>query len=292
MFDIESYYEASSAEEAVTYLAQNPDALIISGGTDVLIRLREGRIRRASLVGISRIPECTALSIDQDGRIFIGAAVTFRHIQDSPIVQQHLPLLALAVDQVGGPQIRNMGTLGGNLCNGMPSADSAPSMLAFEAQVHILSASGSRTCPVTEFYRSAGITVLEPGELVTGFSFEPRHYRAFGGHYIKYSMRKAMDIATVSCAVLLRLEADRRTIADARVCMGVVAPTPVRLPETESILQGCGPESFDTAAQTLRQEISPRSSWRAKEDFRRHIAGEIFLQAAQTAYVQAGGAVE
>lgn len=289
MFDIASYYEAPSAEDAVEYLAQRPEALIISGGTDVLIRLREGRIHRASLVGITRIPSCTAISMDQAGRIFIGSAVTFRHIQDSPIVKEHLPLLALAVDQIGGPQIRNMGTLGGNLCNGMPSADSAPSMLAFEAQVHILSASGSRTCPVTEFYRSTGVTALAPGELVTGFSFTPEHYRAFAGHYIKYSMRQAMDIATVSCAVLLRLEEDRHTIGDVRVSMGVVAPTPVRLPETEAALRGRGPEVFGSAAQTLRREISPRSSWRAKEDFRRHIAGEIFFQAVQTAYLQAGG---
>lgn len=290
MFDIQDYCEAATLEEAVAYLAATPGAIPVAGGTDVLIKLREGKLPKAKLVGLTRIPGLAGVRLGADESIQIGAATTFKQLTRDSIVAQHIPLLAYAVDQVGGPQVRNMGTLGGNIANAATSADSAPTLLAMNATVHLAGPKGARACPITDFYLGAGKSRMEPGEILTGFSIAKQDYEGFRGHYIKYAMRGAMDIATLSMAAYLKASQDG-TVQDARVAVGVAAPTPIRLPRAEEALVGTKLDeaALDAAWRCAREELSPRTSWRASREFRLQIARELFRRTVLHAYGQQEG---
>lgn len=130
MYDIENYYNAETIKEAVTLLKEHPDARVISGGSDVLIKIREGKMAGTSLVSIRDIKEIKGIRQMESGDIYIGAGTTFSHVTNDPVIQKLIPVLGEAVDQVGGPQVRNIGTIGGNVCNGAVSADSAPTLFS------------------------------------------------------------------------------------------------------------------------------------------------------------------
>ena len=142
MYDITGYYEANTIDEAAALLAEHPGARIICGGSDVLIKTREGKMAGCELVSIRKIPELYGVVLTEDGDIRIGAATTFSHITGDPVIQKYIPVLGEAVDQVGGPQVRNIGTIGGNLCNGAVSADSAPTACSLEVLLEIASPMG------------------------------------------------------------------------------------------------------------------------------------------------------
>lgn len=290
MFDIASYYEPMSLREALGFLSENPEARPIAGGTDLLIRLREGRLQNQSLMGLTRIPELSEIRLEDDGTVFLGSCSTFKRIETHPLTRKLLPLLSEAAAQVGGPQIRNMGTLGGNVVNGAVSADTPPALICYNAVALINDTDGERTCPVEKLYLGPGRTNLKPGELLKGFRIERESYEGGSGKYIKFAMREAMDIATLSMAALLFPSAEASHIRHARLCAGVAAPTPLRLTRTEEALQGCLPtqEVLDTAVKILLTEISPRSSWRASEDFRRQIAKELLCRAVREAWQRGG----
>ena len=221
MYDIENYYNAKSVSEAIALLTEHPDARIISGGSDVLIKIREGKMAGSSLVSIRDIEEIKGVEKKDSGDIYIGAGTVFSHITADPVIQECIPVLGEAVDQVGGPQIRNIGTIGGNICNG------------------------------------------------------------YHGHYIKYSMRNAMDIATLSCSVVSRIDSAKNILEDVRITFGVAAPVPYRCVETEELLKGQKPgeELYQKLEDSIRKEIHPRDSWRASRDFRLQIGGEIARRA-------------
>ena len=156
MYDIEQYYNAKTVSEAVMLLKEHPDARIISGGSDVLIKIREGRMAGTSLVSIRDIEEIKGITGNENGDILIGAGTVFSHITADPIIQKYIPVLGEAVDQVGGPQIRNIGTIGGNICNGAVSADSVPTVFSYNSLLHIANEDGGRITPVREFYLGPG----------------------------------------------------------------------------------------------------------------------------------------
>ena len=139
MYDIEKYYQAKDVADCIRALREDPDAVIISGGSDVLIKIREGKMAGCSLVSIHGIPELEGISMEEDGTIVIGPATTFSHITNNDIIKKHIPILGNAVDQAGGPQLRNIGTIGGNVCNGVTSADSASLSLIHISKITIFS---------------------------------------------------------------------------------------------------------------------------------------------------------
>ena len=198
MYDIDNYYNAKTIAEAVRLLKEHPEARVICGGSDVLIKIREGKYAGTSLVCVRDIRELQGVELMQSGDIYIGAATTFSHITDDPVIQQYIPVLGEAVDLVGGPQIRNIGTIGGNVCNGAVSADSAPTLFSLNAMVRTSDGNGGRTIPIEMFYKGPGRVDLLPGEIVTHLVIPEKEYLGYRGHYIKYSMRDAMDIATLS----------------------------------------------------------------------------------------------
>ena len=185
MFDIKSFYEASSVEDAVRALSADPDSEVISGGTDVLIRVREGKDAGKGLVSIHNIPELKGIEMEENGTILIRPATSFSHITNDPIIKKHLNMLGEAVDQVGGPQVRNTATIGGNICNGATSADSASTMCALNAVLTLQGPEGTRDVPITEFYTGPGRTVRKQNEVCTAFLIRREDYEGWEGHYIK-----------------------------------------------------------------------------------------------------------
>ena len=274
MFAIQHYQKAQSPEDAVRLLCADPEARLIAGGTDVLIKLRELDMAYTRLVDIHDLAALKPITLLPDGTLRVGAGATFTDIEQSPLIQTRLGMLGEAAASVAGPQIRNTGTLGGNLCNGAVSADTAAPVLALNGRLVILGPGGTRTTPALGFHTGPGKVALHPGELLLAVDFAPEDLD-WGAHYHKYAMREAMDIATIGCAAAVRLEGD--TIRAVRLAWSVAAPVPVRSPAAETAAQGASvaPDRLEATlaavAAAVEADVKPRSSWRASKEFRLHI---------------------
>ena len=256
MYDMKALYEASSVENAVALRLEHPEAQIIAGGSDVLVQMREGKRAGAELISIYGLDELRGITIDADENIRIGSLTSFSHITRDPIIQQYINVLGEAVDMVGGPQIRNIGTIGGNTCNGVTSADSSSTLHAWDAIVELTGKNGVRRLPIHEFYIKAGKVDIrvEDGEIQTAILIPKESYDRCWGHYIKYAMRNAMDIATLGCSVNVRLSEDKKTIQRARIAYGVAGPVPLRCATAEA----AGVPFYTDPAQMM-DEVKPEA---------------------------------
>ncbi len=291
MFDIQSYYEAKTVKDAVRALKKDKNAIVICGGTDVLIRIREGKDAGISLVGISRIPELGEVRRRENGDIEIGAAMTFARLTEDPVIRKYLPMLGEAVDQVGGPQTRAAGTIGGNIMNGATSADSAATLMTLNAEIVLEGPKGESVIPIREFYTGPGQTVRERTQVCKYFLIRKKEYSGWTGTYLKYGKRRAMEITTLGCAVRVKLSADKQTFKDVRLAYAVAAPTPVRCLKAESFLKGKAVSDADAReefAAIALTETSPRSSWRASKEFRQQLIGELAKRALQESVERSG----
>ena len=293
MYDMKALYQAQSVQDAVALRVAHPQAQIIAGGSDVLVQMREGKRAGAELISIYGLDELRGVTMESDGTLRIGSLTSFSHITRHPLIQQHMLVLGEAVDQVGGPQIRNIGTIGGNTCNGVTSADSASTLFAYDAVIELTGPEGVRHVPIQDFYIRAGQVDIRPGEIQTGILISRESYADTHGFYIKYAMRNAMDIATLGTSVNVRLSADKRTVERARVAFGVAGPVPLRAKTAEDLAAGkpLTAELAEEFAQAVKEDIHPRDSWRAAKDFRMHIAVECAKRAFREAVKRAGGAL-
>jgi len=291
MYDMKALYQAKDVADAVALRLQHPDAQIIAGGSDVLVQMREGKRAGVELISIYGLDELRGVRLEADGALRIGSLTSFSHITRDPLIQKHVNVLGEAVDQVGGPQIRNIGTIGGNTCNGVTSADSASTLFAYDAVIELMGPDGIRRVPIQEFYIRAGKVDIRPGEIQTAVLIAKDSYENTHGHYIKYAMRNAMDIATLGTSVNVRLSDDRRTVERARVAFGVAGPIPLRAVHAEELAAGqpISAELAESFARAVREDINPRDSWRAAKDFRMHIAVESARRAFLESVKLAGG---
>lgn len=291
MYDIGKFYQAADVEDAVRALVEDPEAVVISGGSDVLIKIREGKLAGCSLVSIHGIKELEGIRMEEDGTIVIGPATTFSHITNNDIIQKHIPMLGDAVDMAGGPQLRNIGTIGGNVCNGVTSADSASSLCCLAADLVLKGPDGVREVPISQWYTGPGRTVRNHDEVLTAIRIKKENYQGYGGQYIKYGKRNAMEIATLGCAVSVKLTEDKKHIQDLRLAYGVAAPTPIRCHTTEEAVKGM--ETGEALAQAVGkgalEEVNPRSSWRASREFRLQLVEELGRRAVKQAVINTGG---
>ena len=293
MYDMKALYEARSVQDAVRLLTEHPQAIIIAGGSDVLIKMREGKLAGCELVSIYGIDALRGISMDSDGTLRILPLTSFSHITRDPLIQKHIAVLGEAVDQVGGPQIRNIGTIGGNTCNGVTSADSASTLFAWDAVMEITGPQGVRQVPIQQFYIKAGQVALQHNELETAILIKKESYEGYRGHYIKYAMRNAMDIATCGCSVNVKLSADKKYIEDVRIAYGVAGPIPMRAPSAEAAAK-CKPVSMETVeafGEAALQDVNPRTSWRATKEFRLHLTRELAMRALKESILRSGGAL-
>ena len=284
MYDMKALYQAKSVEDAIALRLAHPEAQIIAGGSDVLVQMREGKRAGKELISIQTLDEIRGVKMEEDGTIRIGSLTSFSHITHDPIIQKYINVLGQAVDQVGGPQIRNIGTIGGNTCNGVTSADSSSTLHAWDAIVELTGPEGIRRLPISEFYIRAGKVDIREGEIQTGILIPKESYEDTYGHYIKYAMRNAMDIATLGTSVNVKLSEDKKTVLRARVAFGVAGPVPLRAKTAEAIAAG-QPVSMELAekfSQAVKEDINPRDSWRAAKDFRMHIA----VESAKRAFIE------
>ena len=271
MFDLDSYQKPETLDQALDMLVQDPLARPIAGGTDVLVRLRENKGEFKRLVDIHDLPELKGIRLEDDNALFVGSGTTFTDLMESELIRDKVPILAEAAATVAGPQIRNMATLGGNICNGAPSADGAAPLLVLEAEAELGKAGSSRTVPLTEFYLGPMKVDLGQDEILTGFRIKARDYQGWSGCYYKYAMRRAMDIATIGCAAACRVHGP--ALAGLRLAFIVAGPTPLRCFKTEQATKGADlePGLLDKISGLVLDDLAPRDSWRAAKDFREHI---------------------
>ena len=296
MYDMKALYEAESVENAIALRLEHPEAQIIAGGSDVLVQMREGKRAGKELISIYGLDELRGVTIDSEENIRIGSLTSFSHITRDPIIRKYINVLGEAVDMVGGPQIRNIGTIGGNTCNGVTSADSASTLHAWEAIVELTGKSGIRRLPIKDFYIRAGQVDIraEEGEIQTAILIPKESYENSFGHYIKYAMRNAMDIATLGCSVNVRLSPDKKTIARARIAYGVAGPVPMRCPSAEEAAKDkhLTLETAEDFSLAVLKDIHARDSWRASKAFREHIAVEMAKRCLIESIKRAGGVIE
>ncbi|MDC7237948.1 MAG: xanthine dehydrogenase FAD-binding subunit XdhB [Sphaerochaetaceae bacterium] len=291
MYDFNNIYQPKTVKEALEMKKAHPDALLLAGGSDILIQCREGRLAGRDVISIYTLDELRGICMEDDGTILIRPLTSFSHITNNPIIKKYIPTLGDAVDQIGGPQIRNIGTIGGNICNGVTSADSATTLKTYDAILEIASVDGIRILPYADFSKGPGRVDLREGEMLTGIRIKKDSYENTFGKYIKYSMRRAMDIATLGCSVNVRLTEDKKKVDRVRIAFGVAGPVPLRALSAEESLKGqlISEELLEAASQAVMADVNPRNSWRASKDFRIQLIKELTRRALRSSIEQAGG---
>ncbi|MBK8740636.1 MAG: xanthine dehydrogenase family protein subunit M [Betaproteobacteria bacterium] len=265
------YFEPTSVAEAAALAARfGASASFIAGGTDLVIQMRRGLRHPAQLIDLQRIAGLDAIAI-AGGQIRIGGLTRHRAIERNPYFRASLHALVESAEVIGGFQVRNVGTVGGNLCNASPAADLSPILLVLDATVHLAGTGGERTLPLADFLQGPGRTGRAPDELLTAVSCAappPASATAF----IKQGRRAAMEISVVSVAALVTLAADGRCL-DARIAVGAAAPQALRMPAVESMLRGAAlsEAALAEAGRIAAAACAPLSDVRASAAYRRHL---------------------
>jgi CO/xanthine dehydrogenase FAD-binding subunit len=260
-----------------------PRGKIIAGGTDLVVSLRKGEAQPQILIDITRIPELRRIE-EAGGKIRVGAAVTHGEIASSKLIQQYGKVLSDAASWVGSPQIRNLGTIGGNIVNASPAADTLPALMVLEATGRVLSPGTDREVPLCELLRGPYQSTLIPVELLAQVSF-PKLSSDFRTGFIRLARRAAMAISRMSVAVALRMAQGEDRIDEARISAGAVMPTPRRMSEAESILRGKTPDegTMKKAAQCISGTMVRRSGVRPSTAYKAPVVEALFLRCMRQA---------
>ncbi|MFQ5523780.1 MAG: FAD binding domain-containing protein [Acidimicrobiia bacterium] len=275
------YHRPATLEEALRLATEIPGSRFIAGGTDLLVPESNGRLAPPALISLRRLPELGDISVSD--RVRIGATVPLTDILAHPEISTRYPALAASIRVLGSPQIRNVATLGGNLCNASPAADTAPALLAYAATVEIRGLEATRELPLEDFFLGPGETALQPGEILTAVWLAPP---AEGARSVFLRQgRVTMDLAIASVAAFARF--DGASFTGVRLAAGAVAPTPVRLRRTEAVVEGTSLDSGirAEAAKIAREEISPISDLRSSASYRTHLTG-VFVERALIALTE------
>ena len=260
-----------TVDECVTILAERPgDTKLVAGGTDLLVQLKNGMLRPSCVVDLSGIAALRAVHRANGAGLRLGAAVTARTIERDAHIRSGYPALAESGALVGSLQIRNLATVGGNLCNAAPSADMAPPLVALGAEAVIAGPNGTRRVPLDAFFTGVRQTVLGADEILLELVVPAPGPRS-GGHYLRHTPRRELDIAVVGVASQVSL--DDGKCRSARIALAAVAPTPVRATAAEQALVGREPTRavIARAAELAVQAAKPISDQRGSADFRRHL---------------------
>ena len=281
------FFRPDSLGELVKML-DGTDGKVVAGGTDVVPRMRRGLFSTPLLLDASHIAELNFIEAVDD-QIAIGTLTTHQEIADSALIQSVNPALASAAASVGCSQTRHRGTLGGNIANASPAADTVPPLLVFDAQVRLVRLNGERSMPLREFLVGPGKTKLEPGELIHSVTFS-RLSGSWGVAYQKVGKRNGMAISVVGVAAAVVLDFDGK-VQDARVALGSVAPTVVRSPRAEKMLieREAGSDAVQDAADAVVADIAPISDVRSTAEYRLHAARILTRRVLIQAIEQAQG---
>ena len=273
------YHQPESLADAVDLAARfGGEASFLAGGTDLIVQIERGRVAPRHVIGLGRVPGLAGIEVN--GRITLGARVTHRAIEQTPALAGPLRCLVEGAEVIGGHQVRNVATIGGNLVNASPAADLVPCLLALDGVVTLVGPGGEREVPIERFLLGPTRTARRPDELVTRVdlpALPPRAATAF----LKAGRRRAMEISVVCVAARLDLDATLERCLEARVVLGAVAPTAVRAHAAERLLEGqpVGGEAFRRAAEAAQEACRPIDDVRASAGFRQHLVGVLVRRA-------------
>lgn len=271
----------ASLDELWRGFEDNPAATVYTGGTDLLVRMYKGVLNPESLICLERIKELKGVR-DAGEEIFIGACSTHTELLSDPVIAEGLPILRRALAVIGSPLIRNMGTIGGNICTASPAGDTLPPLYVLQAEVELCSKKGARRIPICDFIKGPGSTCLQTGEIVSAIWVKkPLEYNLH--HFEKVGRRNALACSVVSLAALLRIGEDG-VVEKASLAWGSVGPTVVMSPEAERMLIGgrLSRERIQDSASLAREAVRPISDIRASEDYRRSVAGNLLFRLIDT----------
>ncbi|MGE0605732.1 MAG: xanthine dehydrogenase family protein subunit M [Pirellulales bacterium] len=284
------YAAAATVDEAVSLLAASGDkAKVLAGGTDILVQLREGMRQADLVVDIKKIPDLTKAGFPAGKGLTLGAGVPCYQIYGDEKIAAAYPALADSARIIGGWQIQSRASIGGNLCNSSPAADSIPSLIALNATCHIAGPNGQRTVPVADFCTAPGKNVLARGEFLVSLEF-PAPSKKSGSHYLRFIPRNEMDIAVVGAAAWVQLNAAGDKIESARVALAAVAPKPMFAAEASAWLAGkpATEATFAQAGEEAKKSAKPISDMRGPAEYRVHLVGVLVKRALAKAVERAG----
>ncbi len=275
-----NFYLPHTLNELWEIFAKSPDSCVYSGGTDFLVKARIKGSMPKSVICIERINEISGIK-EFSNEIFIGAGTTHTTIISNPVIKQHCSVLAQACAQLGSPQIRNMGTIGGNIVSASPAGDTLPPLYVLESEVEIRNSRGKRRMPITEFIQGPGKTALEPCEILYGIWIQ-KHPLFNIHHFEKVGKRKALAIAVVSMAACINLS-EHRVVNNIKFAWGSAGPTVMTIPKVEKYLVGVSIDDISRlkqAAEYVMDNVTPIDDVRASASYRKKTAGNLLLRLA------------
>jgi CO/xanthine dehydrogenase FAD-binding subunit len=279
------YYMPESLKEAYGLMGKlRGTARYAAGGTDLLVRIKQNVIRPEALISLRHVEQLKGITLN--GGLRLGSMTLFRDLERSPVIALGHPALWEAVRSLANPQVRNVATIGGNLCNAAPSADSAPALLVMGASVTLEGPGGARSIPLDEFFTGPGRSCMKPDEVLTEVRL-PEPPGASGSAFLKIG-RVTQDLAVVNAAAFLVMEKGKCRIC--RLAAGAVAPIPLRLKAAEKMVEGeeIGPELLDRVAEAVEQEVKPITDVRTTEAYRRKVSGVLVRRAILAALERVG----
>ena len=270
--EIECLFPKTLGEALLLLERHNGMARVIAGGTDLLPKMKRRELTPKYLIDLKGIADLNFINYETKEGLRIGPMTTLSEVGESSIVIKNYPILVETVLQMASIQIRNIGTIGGNLCNAVPSADTAPPLISLEARLKLVSLKGERTILVEDFFKGPDETVLDLLELVAEIQIPPTRPRE-GGTYLKHTLRRAMDLAIVGVAAYLALDLKEHICRDVRIAMGAVAPIPMRAKKAEEALRGkaLGNDLIENAARIASEESRPIDDIRSSAEYRREM---------------------
>jgi carbon-monoxide dehydrogenase medium subunit len=280
------YYQPATLQEASRLIKENgAGGRFLAGGTDLVIAMKEKGLLPKYIVDLKRLPGLGGIRENSDGSISLGALTTLREIETSALILKKYPFLAQSAAEVGSIQIRNRATIGGNMANASPSADTSPALMALGATATIASASGERKMAVEEFFKGPGQNAISSEEILTEVTI-PKTGNNLVGEYIKFSPREMMDLAYVGVATIYNLAGDRKCTG-VRIVLGAVAPTPIRAKRAEAALEGqvLSEALAAKVGQIAADEAKPISDVRSSADYRRAMVSTMTKRALLNAAV-------
>lgn len=283
------YIAAHSVEEAISLLSQDgKQARVLGGGTDLLVQLREGRSNAQLIIDIKHIPEANELTYDPSCGLQLGAAVPCYRVYGNAEIAAAYPGLIDAVSMIGGIQIQGRATVGGNLCNASPAADSIPPLIVHQATCVIAGPSGQREVPVESFCTAPGQNALREDEFLVSLHLPPPQ-PGFGAHYLRFTPRNEMDIAVVGAGAAVMLDDTGTSFISSRIALSAVAPTPLFVPESGEALAGKEVmlENINQAAGIAQESAHPISDMRGTATQRKHLCAVLTRRALQKAIERA-----
>jgi carbon-monoxide dehydrogenase medium subunit len=283
------YAAPTDLTEAIGLLREKGDrARVLSGGTDLIVQVREDKRQVDLVIDAKRIPELMELRFDPGRGLTLGASVPCYRLYESPELARAYPGLIDAAELIGGKQIQNRASFGGNLCNSSPAADSIPALIAHSAVCRIAGPEGTRDVPVENFCVGPGKNILKASEMLVSF-FIPAAPRRFGAHYLRFIPRNEMDIAVVGCGASVELTADCRIFQRVRIALGAVAPTPLLVEAAAVALlnQEVGEQSIERAAAAAQAAARPITDMRGTAEYRRHLVAILTKRALRKAIERA-----